>query len=84
MPQTSLSPAMPAVSYLPTITTFAPVTASPSAWPSAFPTPTSGSHVDVVRNQPSFVQITPTLPDIHPEVPSQEDQLADEPVDQDR
>jgi hypothetical protein len=82
MPQTSLAPTMSAVSYPPTINTLAPVTASPSAWPSVFPT--SGSQVEVVRNQPSFVQITPTLPDAHPAIPSQEDQLADEPVDRNK
>ena len=82
MPQTSLAPTMPAVSYPPTINTFAPVTAPHSAWPSSFPT--SESQVDVVRDQPSYVQITPTLPDVHPAIPSQEDQLAEEPIDQDR
>jgi hypothetical protein len=78
---TSLAPTMSAVSYPPTINTFVQVTAPHSAWPSAFPT--SESQADVVRSKPSFVRITPTLPDIHPAIPSQENQLADEPVDQD-
>jgi hypothetical protein len=82
MPQTSLAPTMPVISYLPTINSFAQITAPHSAWPSAFPT--SGSQVGVVRDQPSFVQITPTLPDSHPAIPSQEDQLAAEQVDQAR
>jgi len=82
MPQTSLAPTMSAVSCPPTINTFPPVTAPHPAWPSAFPT--SESQVDVVRDQPSFVQITPTLPDVHPAFPSQEGQLAEKPIDQDR